>query len=144
MIDMTLERNLRLLNLQVESWKKLHNLMSLALDKAQPLILVEQERQFTEVRSVLLQESEHILGKLNLSDELGRKTTNVLERATSIRGIRELASDERRRFEADWNAVFTRLGVVQGQLKARRKELLSRNVLVESFARIFGRQRARR
>ena len=64
---------------------------------------------------------------------------NVLQRASSIRGVRELSAEETRRLEADWNAVFTKIGVVQGQLKARRRELLSRSILTSSLARLFGR-----
>jgi hypothetical protein len=54
--------------------------------------------------------------------------------------VRELFADETRRLESDWNAVFTRLGVVQGQLKARRRELLRRSALRQIFLRIFGRK----
>ena len=65
---------------------------------------------------------------------------NVLQRASSVRGVRELSVEETRRLESDWNAVFTRVGVVQGQLKARRRELLRRSVLRQIFLRIFGRK----
>ncbi len=144
MIDPNLENDLRLLTLQVESWKKLQNFVTYALDKAQPIISVEQERQFTEIRSILLQESEHVFEELSLKEELSGKTMNVLQRATSIRGVRALAGEETRRLEIDWNAVFTKLGVVLGQLKARRKELRSRTAFIESLSRIFGRQPAAR
>ncbi len=144
MIDPVLETDLRLLTLQVENWKKLHNFMSYALDKAKPIISVEQESQFTEVRGILLQESDHVFEELNLVEELSGKAMGVLQRTTSLRGLRVLPADETRRIELDWNAVFTKLGVVQGQLKARRKELRSRTVLSESLSRIFGRQPARR
>lgn len=140
MIDPTLETDLRLLSLQVESWKKLHNFITFALDKAKPTVSVDQERQFTEIRSILLQESEHVITELNLVEELLGKTMNVLQRASSIRGVRALPADEARRIESDWNVVFTKLGVVQGQLKARRKALRSRTALSESLSRIFGRR----
>ncbi len=39
-----------------------------------------------------------------------------------------LANDEIRRLETDWNAVFTKLGLMQGQLKARRRELADQSV----------------
>ena len=48
---------------------------------------------------------------------------NVLQRASSIRGVRELSNEEVRRLEMEWNGVFTKLGVLQGQLKSRRKRL---------------------
>ncbi len=144
MIDPDLETELRLLALQTESWKKLQNFISYALDKSKPIISVEQERLFTEIRGILLQEIEHVFGELDLAEELTGKAMNVLRRATSIRGMRELSGDETRRLEMDWNAVFTKIGVVQGQLKARKKELRSRTAFGESLSRIFGSKAAHR
>ena len=140
MRDTTLETQLRLLILQTESWKKLHDFITYALDKSKPIISAEQEHQFTEIRSILLQEIGHAFKELNLVAELSGKAMNVLQRASSIRGVRELPAEETRRLESDWNAVFTRVGVVQGQLKARRRELLRRSVLRQIFLRLFGRK----
>ena len=140
MKDNTLETQLRLLTLQVESWKKLHDFITYALDKSKPIISADQERQFTEIRGVLLQESEHVLNELNLVAELSGKAMNVLQRASSIRGVRELSAEDTRRLESDWNAVFTKIGVLQGQLKSRRRELLGRSVLMQSLLEIFGRR----
>ena len=140
MRDTTLETQLRLLILQTESWKKLHDFITYALDKSKPIISAEQEHQFTEIRSILLQEIEHAFKELNLVAELSGKAMNVLQRASSVRGVRELSAEETRRLESDWNAVFTRVGVVQGQLKARRRELLKRSVLRQIVLRIFGRK----
>jgi hypothetical protein len=142
MRDTSLETQIRLLTLQVENWKKIHDFITYALDKAKPIVSADQERQFTEIRGLLLQESEHIFSEVNLVAELSGKAMNVLQRATSIRGVRELSGEETRRLESDWNAVFTKIGVVQGQLKARRRELLSRNILSFSLARLFGRKAA--
>src|SRR6185437_9753521 len=139
MRDVTLETQLRLLTLQVESWKKLHDFITYALDKAKPIISADQERQFTEIRAILLQESEYVFSELNLVAELSGKAMNVLQRASSIRGVRELGGDETRRLESDWNGVFTKLGVVQGQLKARRKDLASQTPLKYYASRIFAR-----
>ncbi len=142
MRDTVLETQIRLLTLQVENWKKLHDFITYALDKSKPIVSSDQERQFTEIRGLLLQESEHVFSEVNLIAELSGKAMNVMQRATSIRGVRELSADETRRLESDWNAVFTKIGVVQGQLKARRRELLSRNLLTVSLARLFGRKAA--
>ena len=144
MRDTTLETQLRLLTLQTESWKKLHDFITYALDKSKPIISPEQERQFTEVRSILLQESEQVFSELNLLTELSGKAMNVLQRGSSMRGVRELCGEEVRRLDADWNAVFTKLGVLQGQLKARRRELLGRSTLKAALDRIFRRKAAAR
>lgn len=142
MRDTNLDSQIRLLTLQVESWKKLHDFITYALDKSKPIISPDQERHFTETRGILLQESEHVFREVNLVAELSGKAMNVLQRASSIRGVRELSPEEMRRLESDWNAVFTKVGIVQGQLKMRRKELLSQNFLTAALARIFGRKAA--
>src|SRR5438067_10384862 len=99
MRDRALETQLRLLTLQLDNWKKLHDLITYGLDKAKPIISAEQERQFTEIRAHLLQESEHIFGELGVLSELSGRTMNVLQRAVSVRGVRELTNEEVRRLE---------------------------------------------
>ena len=121
MKDKETETKLRLIALQLESWKKLHDLITYGLDKAKPIISVDQERQFTEVRANLLQETEHVLREVNLLDDLSGRAMNVLNRGSSLRVVRELSNEDARRLETDWNSVFTKLGVAQGQLKSRRK-----------------------
>jgi len=139
MRDQKLETQIRLLTLQVENWKKLHDLITYGLDKAKPIISSEQERQFTEIRANLLQETEYVLRELQILDGLSGKAMNVLQRGVSVRGVRDLTGEEIRRLETEWNAVFTKLGVVQGQLKARRKELAQQNVFAFYFDRLFRR-----
>src|SRR5437667_3602837 len=121
MKDKQTETKLRLISLQLESWKKLQDLITYGLDKAKPIISVEQERQFTEVRANLLQETEHVLRELNLLNDLSGRAMNVLNRGSSLRAVRELSNDDARRLEGEWNGVFTKLGVAQAQLKSRRK-----------------------
>lgn len=139
MKDKNLDRQLRLLVLQVDSWKKLHDLITYGLDKAKPIISAEQERQFTDIRSNLLQETEHAFRELNILAELSGRAMNVLQRGVSVRGVRELPPDDVRRLEADWNSVFTKLGVVQGQLKARRRALAAENVATYYLKRLLRR-----
>jgi hypothetical protein len=128
MRDKNLETKLRLVTLQLENWKKLHDLITYGLDKAKPIISTEQERQFTEIRGNLLQEIEYVLRELNILAEASGKAMSVLSRGVSVRGVRDLPTDEVRRLETDWNGVFTKLGLMQGQLKARRKELSDQTV----------------
>ena len=134
-----LETKLRLLTLQLENWKKLHDLITYGLDKAKPIISSEQERQFTEIRGNLLQETDYVLRQLNILDGLSGKAMNVLQRAASLRGVRDLAGEDVRRLEMEWNAVFTKLGVVQGQLKSRRKQLAGQTVISYYLGRLFRR-----
>jgi hypothetical protein len=139
MRDKQLETKLRLLTLQLDSWKRLHDFITYGLDKARPIISADQERQFTEIRSNLLQETEYVFNALNMLSELSGKAMNVLQRASSIRGVRDLTADEVRRLETEWNGVFTKLGVVQGQLKARRKDLAAQTAIQYYVNRLFAR-----
>jgi len=139
MRDKSLETKLRLLTLQLESWKKLHDLITYGLDKAKPIISAEQERQFTEIRANLLQETAHIFNELGILDELSGKAMNVLQRGVSVRGVRDMANDDVRRLETEWNAVFTKLGIAQGQLKSRRKHLAGQSAVSYYFERLFRR-----
>jgi hypothetical protein len=143
MRDKKLETKLRLVGIQLENWKRLHDLITYGLDKAKPIISSEQERQFTEIRSNLLQETEYILCELNNVAEVSGKAMSVLQRGVSIRGVRDLPTDEIRRLETDWNTAFTRLGLMQGQLKARRRELADQSVFeyywTQIRSRFFGR-----
>src|SRR5947208_9365934 len=142
MRDRMLETRLRLLTLQVDSWKKLHDLITYGLDKARPIISAEQERQFTEIRSHLLQETEHSFRELGLLGELSGRAMNVLQRGVSMRGVRELSNDDVRRLEGEWNAVFTKLGVLQGQLKSRRKVIAGQTLLSYHLGQLFRRREA--
>jgi hypothetical protein len=139
MRDKLVEKKLRLLTLQLDNWKRLHDFITYGLDKARPIISAEQERQFTEVRGYLLQETEYVLTALGALHDLSGKSMNVLQRASSIRGVRELTNDEIRRLEGEWNGVFTKLGVLQGQLKARRKELSGQTPIQYYYERFFAR-----
>ena len=139
MRDKAVETQLRLLTLQLDNWKKLHDLITYGLDKARPIISAEQERLFTEIRANLLQESEHVFGALGVLEDLSGRAMNVLQRCVSVRGVRELSNEEVRRLETEWNGVFTKLGVVQGQLKSRRKSLAEQTPVTYYLSRIFSR-----
>jgi hypothetical protein len=139
MKDKQIETKLRLISLQLDSWKKLHELITYGLDKAKPIISVDQERQFTEARANLLQETEHVLRELSLIEELSGRAMNVLNRGSSLRAVRDLTNDDSRRLESDWNGVFSKLGVVQGQLKSRRKALAEITPLNHFMCRLLRR-----
>jgi len=139
MKDKQTETRLRLIALQLESWKKLHDLITYGLDKTKPIISVEQERQFKEVRATLLQEMEHVLRELNLLGDLSGRAMNVLNRGCSLRAVRELSNDDARRLETEWNGVFTKLGVAQGQLKLRRKAFAEVTPYKAFMSRLFRR-----
>ena len=139
MRNKALETQLRLLTLQLDNWKKLHDLITYGLDKAKPIISAEQERQFTETRANLLQETEHVFREVGVLAELSGRAMNVLNRGVSMRAVREMSNEDIRRLEAEWNGVFTKLGVLQGQLKGKRKTLAAQTALSYYMSALFRR-----
>lgn len=142
MRNKALETQLRLLTLQLDNWKKLHDLITYGLDKAKPIISAEQERQFTETRANLLQETEHVFREVGVLAELSGRAMNVLNRGVSMRAVREMSNEDIRRLEAEWNGVFTKLGVLQGQLKGKRKALAAQTALSYYMNALFRRNEA--
>ena len=139
MRNKALETQLRLLTLQLDNWKKLHDLITYGLDKAKPIISAEQERQFTETRANLLQETEHVFREVGVLGELSGRAMNVLNRGVSMRAVREMSNEDIRRLEGEWNGVFTKLGVLQGQLKGKRKALAAQTALSYYMGAVFRR-----
>jgi hypothetical protein len=137
-----LETKLRLITLQLENWKRLHDLITYGLDKAKPIVSTEQERQFTEIRANLLQETQYVFRELGVLEELSGKAMNVLQRGVSVRGVRDLTGDDIRRLEMEWNTVFTKLGIVQGQLKSQRKQLAGKTAAAYYLGRLLRRPAA--
>jgi hypothetical protein len=74
--------------------------------------------------------------------ELSGKVMNVLQRASSVRAVRELPGDEARRMETEWNGVFTKLSVAEGQFKSRRKELADQTPFTYYWNRLLRRTAA--
>src|ERR1700688_2443964 len=99
MRDKNLETKLRLVGLQLDNWKRLHDLITYGLDKAKPIISTEQERQFTEIRANLLQETEYVFRELNILDGLSGKAINVVQRGVSVRRVRHLTGGDGPRLE---------------------------------------------
>lgn len=64
---------------------------------------------------------------------------NVLQRGVAVRSVRDLQNEEIRRFEGEWNGVFTKLGVLQGQLKSRRTALASQSPISYHMDRLLRR-----
>ena len=86
-----------------------------------------------------MQEIEYVFRELNMVAEVSGKAMSVLQRGVSMRGVRDLSNEEVRRLETDWNGVFTKLGLMQGQLKARRKDLAEQTALSYYLNRLLRR-----
>src|SRR5438132_12568234 len=110
MRDKNLETKLRLVTLQLENWKKLHDLITYGLDEAKPIISSEQEREFTEIRGNLLQEIEYVFRELNMVAEVSGKASRVLQRGVFLRGVLDRGHDEVGRLKMDSTLFCANVG----------------------------------
>ena len=88
---------------------------------------------------IMRQRVEKLSRELNLLNDLSGRAMNVLKRGSSLRTVRELSNDDAGRLEVEWNAVFTKLGVAQGQLKSLRKAFYEVTPFDYFKSRLFGR-----
>lgn len=137
MKDPDIEKRIRLIELFLDNWKKLHELMAYSLNVDAPEISMSQERKFTEVRSYLLEEYEHIFNKLGLEKSIYSTTKSVLITAVSMHRSRQLNAETSKKVENEWNEIFTNLEIQLGQLKVKKSELAKINLLSVVFNKII-------
>ena len=103
MKDPILETKLRLLGLQIESWKKLHDFITYALDKGKPIISAGPGKAvYRGAAASSCRRAEYVFDELGLLAELSGKAMNVLQRVASLRGGRAISrTEDARRMEAD-------------------------------------------
>jgi hypothetical protein len=136
MRDPQIEKKIRLIDLFLDNWKRFHALIAHSLNRSRPEISTAQEREFTDLRSFLLEEYEHIFEQLAISSEIQHSTRQVLTSAASMNDVRNLEREVARRMENQWNEVFTRMETIFGQLKVRKTELARKNVLTVWFCKL--------
>jgi len=137
MRDPQIEKRIRLIDLFLDNWKRFHALIAHALNRSRPDISTSQEKEFTDLRSFLLEEYEHTFEQLGISSELHHSTRQVLTIAASLNDIRNLDREISRRMENQWNEVFTRMETIFGQLKVKKSDLARKNVFTVWASNLF-------
>jgi len=70
MKDVEPKRKLRLISLQLESWKKLHDLVTYGLDKAKPIISAERNGNLGKCERICCRKPSTFFRELNLLNDL--------------------------------------------------------------------------
>ncbi len=129
MRDPQVERKIRFSVLFLDNWKKFHAHLTQALNRSRSDISVAQEKEFTDLRSYLLEEFDHILDQIGLSGDTRASTRQVLTMASSLNALRSLDRESSRKLENQWNDVFTRVETALGKLKLEKSELARKHSL---------------
>jgi hypothetical protein len=109
----------------LECWKQFNYYMNLGRSKK---FTTEDENQFLEIKSVLAQELELILGSVEAASPTREDIHALLGGAPSIRYVSELNDGALRGLENQWHRAYISWQSLLGQLKVRQRQLSDKSV----------------
>ena len=117
----------------LECWKQFNQFVNLARAKK---FSPEDDTQFLEIKSVLVQELELILASIEVGSPTREDIHTLIGNAPSLRYLSELNEGALRNLENQWHKIYIGWHAIQGQLKVRQREEQAQS----GFAGMFGRK----
>jgi hypothetical protein len=115
----------------LECWKQFNHYINLARAKK---FSAEDENQFLEVKSVLIQELELIFAAIEVNSPTKEEVHTLIGNAPSLRFLSEMNEGALRNLENSWHKIYIGWHSILGQLKVR----LSTDSDKSAFAGFFG------
>jgi hypothetical protein len=103
----------------LECWKQFNQFITLARCKK---FSAEDENQFLEVKSVLVQELELILSSVEVASPSRQEVHDLVGNAPSLRYLSEMNEGVLRNLENSWHKVYIGWHAILGQLKVRQRD----------------------
>lgn len=110
----------------LECWKQFNQFVNLARDKK---FSAEDENQFLETKSVLVQELEIILASVEVSSPSREEVHTLIGNTPSLRYLSEMNEGALRNVENQWHKIYIGWHSILGQLKVRQREEDSKGAL---------------
>ena len=114
----------------IECWKQFNQFLAQARGRK---FSPEDEVQFLEVKSVLIQELELILASLQVSSPGKEDIHALISGAPSLRFLAEANEGALRALENEWHKIYIGWHSILGQLKVRQRQEESKS----TFAGLF-------
>jgi hypothetical protein len=134
---MSTTKKLEYLTVQMENylecWKQFNRFVNLARTKK---FGPEDENQFLEIKSVLVQELELILASVEVGSPTKEEVHMLLGNAPSLRFLSEMNEGALRNVESQWHKIYIGWHSILGQLKVRQGEEDARG----TFASLLGKK----
>ncbi|HMP81189.1 MAG TPA: hypothetical protein PKA41_00610 [Verrucomicrobiota bacterium] len=118
----------------LECWKQFNNFIALARNKK---FTDEDEAQFLELKSVLVQELELILAGVEVSSPTRDEVHALIGNAPSIRYLGEMSEGALRNVENQWHKIYIGWHAILGQLKVQQRVDEPKG----GFASVFGKKK---
>ena len=114
----------------IECWKQYNNFMNLARAKK---FSQEDENQFLETKSVLIQELELILSSIEVPSPTKEEIHALVNEAPSLRYVGEINEGTLRNQESQWHRIYISWHSILGQLKVRQRGEGSKSAIGDVF-----------
>jgi len=134
MHDKKLDQLIMQLENYLECWKQFNYFLTLARGKK---FSPEDENQFLEVKSVIIQELELILAAVECSSPSKEDVHNLIASSPSIRYLSEGNEGALRGVENHWHKVYVGWQSILGQLKVKQRDLENKS----KFGAFFGKKK---
>ena len=102
----------------LECWKQFNHFVNIARGKK---FSAEDETQFLEVKSILVQELEIILASVEVASPNREEVHALVGSAPSLRYLSEMNDGVLRNLENQWHKVYIGWHSILGQLKVKQK-----------------------
>ena len=116
----------------LECWKQFNRYINLARAKKFSL---EDEAQFLEVKSVLVQELEIILSSIEINSPTKEEIHTLIGNAPSLRYLSEMNDGALRNVENQWHKIYIGWHSILGQLKVRQRTEAPKSGFGSMFAK---------
>jgi hypothetical protein len=117
----------------LECWKQFNNFINLARGKK---FGPEDENQFLEIKSVLVQELELLLASIEVASPTKEEIHGLIGNAPSLRYLAEMNEGALRNVESQWHKIYIGWHSILGQLKVRQHSEVPKS----TFASVFGKK----
>lgn len=114
-----LEQLIGRLENHLECWKQFNQFVTLARSKK---FSNEDEHDFLEIKSVIVQELELILSGVEVSTPNRQEVHDLVGNAPSLRYLSEMNEGALRNLENQWHKIYIGWHAILGQLKVRQHD----------------------
>ena len=108
----------------IECWKQFNNFVNMARAKK---FSQEDENQFLETKSVLIQELELILASIEVPSPTKEEIHALVAEAPSLRYVSEINEGALRNQESQWHRIYIGWHSILGQLKVKQRAEETKN-----------------
>lgn len=115
----------------LECWKQFNQFVNLARGKK---FTAEDENQFLETKSVLVQELELILASVEVTSPSKEEVHTLIGNVPSLRYLSEMNEGALRNVENQWHKIYIGWHSILGQLKVHQREEDHKGTFASLFA----------